>query len=213
MNLPVDVRAPLGLFETLGFDGAAWRFVDLHRARMAASAGAFGLGFDADAFDTALAAVETVPGTRLLARLDLGPTGRIAVRTRPWVLLLDPVRLVVTSVRVASHDERLRHKTTHRAPYDAALAEAYARGADDGLLVNEHGHVTEASRFTVFVRTPSGLLSTPPLTDGVLAGVLRQHLFDTGVAVEAPLRAEDLPGADVWVGNAARGLLRACLVA
>lgn len=211
--LQPDSDGPFGLFETLGFDGTAWRFVEEHLERMAGSARAFGLPFDDSAFETALGGVDTEPGVPVLVRIDLGASGALKTRVRPMTPLPDPVRLVVTPVRVASHEAWLRHKTTRRTPYDAALADARRRGADDGLLLNEHGHVTETSRFTVFIRSAAGLLLTPPLSDGVLAGVLRQHLLDAGRAIESPLGPEDLAGADVWVGNAARGLLQARLVA
>lgn len=201
-----------GLFETLGFDGTRWRFADRHRARMAASAAALGLPFDPSTFDRTLARLATGLELPALCRLDLARDGTLTVHTRPLDRLKEPLRLVFSTVRVESGDPALRHKTPRRTLYDAALAEARSRGADDGLLRNEHGRVTETSRFSVFVEDGQAPLRTPPVCDGLLPGVLRAHLLASGAAVEAPLEPADLVGASLWVGNGARGLLRAVLV-
>ncbi|MEP6340256.1 aminotransferase class IV [Parasphingorhabdus sp.] len=51
---------------------------------------------------------------------------------------------------------------------------------------------------------------TPPLTRGVLPGVLRAELLENGDAVEADLTAADLDSG-LWVGNSLRGLIKAQL--
>ena len=56
-----------------------------------------------------------------------------------------------------------------------------------------------------------GALKTPPLASGLLAGVLREELLETGKAVEATLRPEDLSGGAIFVGNSLRGLIRCTL--
>ena len=208
------------LFETIGFDGAAWRFAAEHRARMARSAAALRRRFSAAAFDAALASVTpaadsvTDPvGTRL-ARLTLAADGTVTAAARPLAPLAEPVRVVLTPVVVDPSDRWLHHKTTRRAPYDAALAHARAVGADDGVIVNTHGRVTETSRMTLFADLgDSGPLATPPLADGVLPGILRAHLLATAAAAERPLTPDDLRLAPrLFVGNAARGQHRAVWV-
>lgn len=210
---PAKGDARVTLLETLGFDGATWRFADRHAARMAASAEAFGMPFDAAAFRSLLDHARPVPGQRRLLRLALSPDGDLTSAVRLAGTVDVPVRLVVTGVCVASDDPMLRHKTTQRTLYDAAADAARQRGADDGILVNEAGRITETSRLSLFVRKGHGPLRTPPLADGLLPGVLRAHLLDAGLAVEASLTPGDLVGARVFVGNAARGLLPAVVVA
>lgn len=80
------------------------------------------------------------------------------------------------------------------------LAEARARGATDCLFLNVAGHVTEASTANVFV-VQGGVVRTPPLTAGILAGVTRglllAHCRQCGIPVEecdltlAQVRAAD----------------------
>ena len=53
-----------------------------------------------------------------------------------------------------------------------------------------------------------GVLLTPPLSCGLLPGVMRRHLLETGRAVEQILLREDLLEASaIFVSNALRGLV------
>ena len=51
-------------------------------------------------------------------------------------------------------------------------------------------------------------MRTPPLSSGLLPGVLRAEF----ACPEEVLRAEDLSGVRLWVGNALRGLIPAVWV-
>lgn len=76
-----------------------------------------------------------------------------------------------------------------------------------GLLrCDADGFVTEGGVWNVFVERDVYLL-TLPLVRGVLPGVLRAELLESGQAVEADLRAEDLEGGFL-VGNSFRGLVQ-----
>ena len=79
---------------------------------------------------------------------------------------------------------------------------------------NERGEVCEGARSSVFVREGARLL-TPPLRCGLLPGVLRGALLDSGEASEAILSIGDIKAASregrLRVGNALRGLLPAFL--
>jgi para-aminobenzoate synthetase / 4-amino-4-deoxychorismate lyase len=55
-------------------------------------------------------------------------------------------------------------------------------------------------------------MHTPPLDLGLLGGVLRSDLIESGRAIETKLRAEDL-NSGFFVGNSLRGLLPARLAA
>ena len=65
----------------------------------------------------------------------------------------------------------------------------------------------EGARSTVFVER-EGVLLTPPLASGCLAGVLRAELLASGRAVEAVLTEAELRTVPaVYLGNALRGLV------
>ncbi len=118
-----------------------------------------------------------------------------------------PVRLLLGTEPLDATDLFLRHKTTHRARYDAAWRTAEAQGAFDQIFVNQRGEVCEGGRCSVFARI-DGRWFTPPLSSGLLPGVARQMLIDSGACAEQVLRVEDLRRADALaVANAVRGVL------
>jgi para-aminobenzoate synthetase/4-amino-4-deoxychorismate lyase len=55
-----------------------------------------------------------------------------------------------------------------------------------------------------------GKLLTPPLSRGLLPGILRERLIEEGRAIESDLVADDL-GEGFLIGNSVRGLMRATL--
>lgn len=71
-------------------------------------------------------------------------------------------------------DPCLRHKTTARAAYDAARERAAVGGEIfDVLMHNELGQVTETSITNVGLEAAGGGWITPPLSCGLLGGVMR----------------------------------------
>ena len=79
------------------------------------------------------------------------------------------------------------------------------------IFEDEDGFLTEGSFTNVFVER-DGVLATPPLSRGLLPGVLREELIEQGRAVEADLTEFDL-ARGFLIGNALRGLIPARLVA
>lgn len=204
----------ISLIETLRFEPESG-FVRLerHLARLAASAEALGLA-NADRAAQALAdAVSPKPKTPLRVRLELFADGRIEVKTAPFAPLpRDAVWTVkIGRTRLASADPLLRHKTSRRAAYEAARAEFAAGEAYEVILLNEHGEICEGTITSIFLDDGSGILQTPPLSCGLLAGVLRAELLESGHAHEARLRPEDLHGHTFFMGNSLRGLIPAIL--
>jgi branched-subunit amino acid aminotransferase/4-amino-4-deoxychorismate lyase len=111
-----------------------------------------------------------------------------------------------------SADAFLFHKTSRRALYDAALAEARAHGADEPLLANERGEVTEGARTNLIVEL-DGARFTPALDCGLLPGIARARLLASGRVRERVLRREDLHRATrLWLVNSLRGCIPAVWV-
>jgi len=107
---------------------------------------------------------------------------------------------------MAAGDFRLAHKTSLRGLYETARA---ASGTPEVLFVDEPGFVTEGSWSNIFVER-DGMLLTPPLSLGLLPGVLRAELIEKGRAVESHLRPADL-ARGFFLGNSLRGLVPARL--
>ena len=197
------------LFETMRFDPEAGIFLlDRHMARIGASARIFGFPFDHHAARNELQAATFRVQAPRRVRLMLSPTGRIAIE----ILAHSAVPTGVVDVKtvplpVDRSDYRLRHKMTDRGFYTQARQGA---GSFEVVLVDPDGFVTEGSFTSIFTKG-DGVLLTPPLSRGLLPGVLRSELMSNGSAIEADLRVEDLAG-DFFIGNASRGLIRARLV-
>ena len=88
-----------------------------------------------------------------------------------------------------------------------ALAEARAAGADDALLVNEGGYVTECAIWTLFW-WEGDLICTPALMLGILPGVARARIAElAGDLAERRVRVGDIEGRSLFVANAVRGVV------
>jgi 4-amino-4-deoxychorismate lyase len=194
----------LRLIETLAWDGARLVRGARHLARLQRSAALLGWGCDVAAAEAALLRGRGGPA-RL--RLTLDPAGRLEVAEAPPVPVTGPWRLGLAMERLQAGDPWLRVKTTRRAGYDRARAEL-ADGLDEVLLQNGAGEVCDGTITTVFFDAGQGL-RTPPLRCGLLPGVLREEMLETGQAQEGVLRAGDLPQVRLWVGNSLRGLIPA----
>jgi branched-chain amino acid aminotransferase len=77
-----------------------------------------------------------------------------------------------------------------------ATREAQARGALEALLLNAEGHLAEGAGSNVFV-VRGGVVRTPPLDEGLLAGITRALVIETAERLAIPLREEPLLEADV----------------
>jgi para-aminobenzoate synthetase/4-amino-4-deoxychorismate lyase len=204
-----------GLIETLQAsrrEGA--RYLKLHLARLQISARHFGFSCDLAAIENdisrACAQLSNEAVHRL--RLVLSHDGKTAIHTAPMrAIAHSPVRLLLAAQPMQSQDVFLKHKTTLRQRYDIAWQAAEREGAFDALFVNEKLHLTEGGRSNLFVRC-RGQWLTPPLSDGVLPGVMRALLLADPVmkATEAALTLDDLRSADeVVVCSSLRGPLPA----
>jgi para-aminobenzoate synthetase/4-amino-4-deoxychorismate lyase len=204
------------LFETLRASHDAIHHRDRHLARLAASARYFAYPFDAVAagvaLDTACAAMAPSADYRL--RLALDADGVFSTQMAPLTALVEPVGLLLADSTVQSQELFLRHKTSIRSRYDAAWRAAEARNSFDALFFNEKGELTEGGRSNVFVRL-AGRWITPPLTCGLLPGVMRAVMLAAPEwnAIEGVITRQMLLNADeIVVCNALRGPLRATLL-
>lgn len=186
--------APRGLtlIETGYWDGRALRHDGLHRARLQAGADALGWSVPDFTFSG--------PGQPARLRLTLDATGAIAQVCHALPPPLAEWRVGLAAARLTSNDPWLRVKSSQRATYDAARA-ALPDGLDEVIFRNERDEVCDGTITTVFFDRGDGM-RTPPLSSGLLPGVLRAALG----CPEEVLLARDLPHVRLWLGNSLRGL-------
>lgn len=200
------------LIETLRLEDGRYPRLALHLERLQASARALGFACAAAEIAARLAAMaESHPVGVHRVRLTLAHGGACALRCAPLAAGEGlPWRAVLAGEALDAGDYLLRHKTTARSRYDRALA-ALPAGVFDAIFLNTRGEVCEGARSNVFVARGDVLL-TPPLASGLLPGVLRRELIESGRAVESVLTVDDLRAAPtIYLGNALRGLTEARL--
>jgi 4-amino-4-deoxychorismate lyase len=191
----------LRLIETLLWDGAGFPRLALHMARLRRSAGL--LGWSGGEAEAALRGVSGAPA-RVRLTLDAGGACAVTVTALPPVA--EVWRVGLAQGRLQSGDPWLSVKSTRRAAYDAARA-ALPGGLDEVIFVNERDEVCDGTITTVFFDRGQGM-RTPPLSSGLLPGVLRAGMG----CPEEVLPVADLPRLRLWVGNAVRGLIPAVWV-
>jgi 4-amino-4-deoxychorismate lyase len=185
----------LRLIETVLWDGAAAPRWPLHAGRLRRSAAA--LGWECPEV------APRGPDHPARLRLTLGAAGDAVWEVHPLPAPKAEWRLGLAGARLWSGDRWLSVKSTRRGVYDAARA-ALPEGLDEVLFLNERGEVCEGTITNLFFDRGQGM-RTPPLSCGLLPGVLRAELS----CPEEVLMVEDLPSVRLWVGNALRGLVPA----
>ena len=77
-----------------------------------------------------------------------------------------------------------------------AMQEAYRRGAEEGLMCNYRGEISECSQSNFFM-VREGVVLTPRSEAGLLEGVTRAFLFEVGGDIGIEVRDETLWPADL----------------
>jgi para-aminobenzoate synthetase / 4-amino-4-deoxychorismate lyase len=190
------------LLETMAYDPAKTedrdrgvRNLDRHLARMASSAAYLGYPPPTEARAVVLDGVAGVTGSARL-RLVLFMDGRLELGIHPLVEATrsdGPLVLCIDREPVDSQDALLFHKTTDRRRYDQRSSRHHL--ADDVILVNERGEVTETTRANLLVRQGTQWV-TPPLDCGLLPGVGRARLIESDHVVERIVTEAELRKAD-----------------
>ncbi len=177
--------ADFSLLETMRSEPGGIRLLDRHLARLVRSADYFDIPLDPGAVREALDTIGE-PGR---VRLTVDRTGAVGFTISAVPPPLSKPRVVVDDMPVSRSDPFLHHKTTNRTVYERAIARH--PDADDVILINEEGRLTETTIANLVVEI-DGVWYTPPLDDGCLAGVMRAELIDTGEVEERSLTEGDL---------------------
>ena len=184
------------------------RLLELHLERLKESAAALDFIFDRHDVRNELQAATFRLRERSRLRLLVSRRGSIAIEVREHRTWPQAIMQVAVVPRAAPGDDLcLAHKTTDRAVYRDALKRG---GTYEVLMTDREGYLTEGCFSSIFVERGDKLV-TPPLSRGILPGVLRRSLIEMGEAVEDDLKPRDLQKG-FFIGNAARGMVAASLV-
>ncbi len=217
MKFVSDAVTEFQLIETYAYSPqGGYHYYNYHMERLCKSATYFDYKFDQAAVEAALRETENeIRGGYYRVRLLLSVDGSVSITpTKTEAPKPDNViRFVISDKRINKDNVYLYHKTTNRNFYDNehALQTADDR-CDEVLFLNEEGHITEGSRTNVFIER-DGILLTPRIESGLLAGTMRAELIATGRAKESVLTIDDLNSTtQIFLGNSVRGLLKAIQV-
>lgn len=213
------------LFETMLWQPEnGFLLLEEHLARLALSAGFFKFSCHDQIIRARLRElVETFDGSacrrvRLLlkkdGRIDItwsecDAPGRISLPSRPTGKD-DLPRVAFCETVIDSQNIWFYHKTTHREIFDTAFQDAQEMDCFDLLFCNEKDEVTEGS-ITSLILYDGNCYLTPPLSSGLLPGVMREKLLaDSGVRLrEEIITREMVRNAEaLFVCNSVRGVVQ-----
>ena len=212
-----------GIYETLRTYNNRPFLLDQHLRRLRASADGIGLTVPLSDRDfgkrisetTAAADVTGACYIRLLVTRGVGelsydpstcpqPTIVIIVKPHPETseeVLNRGIRIVVSSV-LRNHPGSVNPKIKSNNLLNNALAmqEALRAGAEEALMRNHRGELSECAQSNFFL-VKQGEALTPSLEAGLLEGVTRNFLFEIGKTIGVPVRDavlhdDDLAAAD-----------------
>jgi para-aminobenzoate synthetase/4-amino-4-deoxychorismate lyase len=181
------------LLETLRWDpDRGWFWLDRHLDRLEDSAEYFAVPIDRAGV---VARMEAVAGGNgpLRVRLTVDRRGHVAAETQVLDDQSEPVKLALDDDPVDTASPFLFHKTTRRALYEDRSSRY--PDADDVLLINDRGEITESTVANVVVHL-DGRWLTPPVASGCLPGIYRAALLDDGRIHERVVTLDDLGRAD-----------------
>jgi 4-amino-4-deoxychorismate lyase len=219
-----------GCFEGLRLRDGVVEELERHLARMARSAAALDIAYDAEAFASAASAAAAAWGSSgeaavkfVLTRgpastgvpsgfVTITPLGPDVARVRRDGLRVITLSRGVTADAFADAPWLLGGvKTLSYAVNMAAGREAARRGADDALLTAADGTVLEAPTAAVVWAVGRTLRTTPIGPTGILASTTQAALFEQAAAAgwavaEHAVPVEALHAADaVWLTSSVRG--------
>ena len=188
------------LLETMLCERGELFLLERHLKRLVASANYFDFKVDPKKIRDQLCALQIEASGKV--RLLLSKDGTVNLQWMDLPVLSGSVKLAIAKKPVYSGDLFLYHKTTNRSVYERARRDFPE--ADDVLLYNERGEVTESCIANLVVEL-DGRKVTPPVSCGLLAGTLRDSLLENGDVEEAIVRLDDVKRASaIWVVNSVR---------
>lgn len=106
------------------------------------------------------------------------------------------IRMMITDIRRNEYSLLTTLKTTQYLESIIARKHAQESGFDEGVMLNTKGLITESSVANLFFVKENKLI-TPPVSDGVFPGIMRQHILDDCVILSIPIEECSIAPADV----------------
>lgn len=201
-----------GVFTTLRiYQGFPFAF-DRHWERMARDAERLGLALDYQPGNVLEAIVKLAAANRrsegaarvsfiknhggLWADAPGSPATDLLIFTRELAVWPAAYRLLLIPNAIFSTGRLAGAKMLSWVQNAGTLERVHREGFDDGLLLNEHGHLAECTSSNIFL-VRGGHVLTPPLSSGCLPGITRHFLHEVIPSAGYELLDQDLTPADL----------------
>ena len=203
-----------GCYTSVRIAGGQPRFADRHVARLQRAARALRLGeIDEATIRSALAelAAAALPAGEGVVRLQAsrdgeGPTHLVGVARGLGEDAPEWSASTVTQRHDGASISEGR-KVTSRLTLALAAEDAQTAGVNEAVLLDASGHLVEGARSNLFVCPPGGLIWTPPIASGAVAGIARTISIERLPEIEEReiSRSALLGAAELIAVNAVRG--------
>ncbi len=198
-----DAFPPVELIESIRLENGELKRLHAHLDRLEKSAQFWQLPFERSAARTLLlaAAAEHANGV-FKFRAELKQNGEFIFDIQE-ISSKTPIWTAKIATKPLAQNVFLAHKTTRRQMYE----ELREPDVTETLLYNERRELTEFISGNLVLEI-GGKLVTPPLSCGLLPGVFRQTLLQTGEIAEQILTFDDLELATrIFLTNSVRGFV------
>ena len=199
------------LIETLRWEpDGGFPELEPHILRLMRSAQALGFHDDLSKIFEALDAAISGASSAQRIRLSLAKDGKVKVFAQALNPMSSPASLRLSKNPLTPRVQITEHKVSARSFYDGERARiADLAPCDEVIFINEAGYICEGSFTSLFAQI-DGQLYTPPVSDGLLPGILRAQMIGRNEATEKQLTLDDLKSAQaLYIGNSLRGLMPA----
>lgn len=143
--------------------------------------------------------------------MGVDPTGAptdVIIACWPWEAYLGPealengIKVGISSWRQRSINAIPPAVKATASYFNSLMAklEAKEHGYAEAIMLNEEGRVCEGTGENLFV-VRDGILSTPPLSDGVLEGITRDSIIVLAEELDIPVIEESLTRSDVYIAD------------
>lgn len=188
------------LIETIKVNNKSMFLKDEHLNRLKQSAEHFGFVFNEKLYDL-------VPEKDGIIRLALHKDGSFDVKYKNYSRSVNN-QIEISDLVLDSTNEFLKYKTSYRPWYAESYKKIQNEEIYDEIFFNERGELCEGARTNILLEI-DGKFYTPPLNCGLLNGIMRQNLIDSGVCTEKILFRKDLLNAqNIFCVNSVRGIKR-----
>jgi len=210
--LKADVLKPqrTDLIETF-HSSASRNRLGAHKLRLKSAAKALNYPFDENAFTKMLLPLGKFHTPKRI-RVTLNAKGQLNL-TQSDYLEIKALKISLSKYVLSPDVQNTYHKISHRQFYEGERERLKAMtGADEVIFLNAKKELCEGSFTSLFIEK-NGQLLTPPLSAGLLPGILRAELIEEGRVLEKTLTVDDLLTADnIYLGNSLRGLISVTLI-